>query len=151
MNEDQMINTIANLQAQEMIEAIELGTHKQVEKPPLGEFIPIPRRKLPLSFTELQLAATERSNTNYFPISHWSPMEWCCALAGEVGELCNEVKKNGDNSRLQEIKNEMADVAIYLCLTAEKHGIDLEKAIIEKFNNVSLSKGFKVLLPEHID
>jgi len=77
-------------------------------------------------------------------LTDWSLPEWGNAVAGEVGEMCNVIKKihRGDfvgrpghgNHLLQQ---EMADVIIYLDLIASREGIDLQQAIIDKFNVVS--------------
>ncbi len=65
------------------------------------------------------------------------------ALAGEVGELCNLVKKDwrkewgddpGDLSR--EIGSEIADCAILLHLVARAYSVDLEEAAAEKMGEV---------------
>jgi len=75
-------------------------------------------------------------------------------LAGEVGELCNAVKKMdreglpGHAAPSQEdVANEVADVFIYLDLVAMHLGIDLEQAVIRKFNATSEKYGFKHRLP----
>lgn len=64
------------------------------------------------------------------------------AVAGEVGEAANEIKKieRGDftlDERREFLGKEFADVAIYLSIVAWRAGIDLGEAIIEKFNEVS--------------
>lgn len=71
---------------------------------------------------------------------------WGCALAGEVGELCNIIKKlarDGADTKDKEgrryfdlLPAEMADVFIYLVLTARHFNIDLEAAIISKIEVV---------------
>lgn len=78
----------------------------------------------------------------------WSPTDWGCAVAGEVGELCNLLKKarRGDfnfneQPRLMDVRNEIADVFIYLDLLAARLNIDLRDAIIDKFNEVSRKRG----------
>ena len=75
----------------------------------------------------------------------WSPAEWGCALAGEVGELCNFLKKmlRGDGDFTQDCAKELGDVVTYAFLVADKLGIDLEKAVVEKFNEVSDRIDFK--------
>ena len=57
------------------------------------------------------------------------------ALAGEVGELCNLIKKQwrGDMSThsrpfLDGLNEELADVRIYLELLAQMYGVDLDLA-----------------------
>ena len=59
------------------------------------------------------------------------------ALAGEVGELANLVKKHdrGDFSfdeLLSQMPGELADIFIYLIKIAYQSGIDLEAAFLEK-------------------
>lgn len=59
------------------------------------------------------------------------------ALAGEVGEYCNLVKKIHRDKRfnsdiLTNIENELADIFIYLVLNAKQYFIDLELAILNK-------------------
>ncbi len=67
---------------------------------------------------------------------------WGCALAGEVGEACNLIKKferdGGEWDRkqyevfLEKLGEELADVFIYTVLTAEHFEIDFEFAILQK-------------------
>lgn len=74
----------------------------------------------------------------------WSLPEWGNAVAGEVGEMCNIAKKikRGDfksNKRegIELLSKEMADIIIYIDLMAKRENINLEQAIINKFNEVS--------------
>ncbi len=59
---------------------------------------------------------------------------WGNALAGEVGEVCNLIKKyERDNIDISAILSlELADVFIYLVLVSQYFRIDLPKAIIDK-------------------
>ena len=63
---------------------------------------------------------------------------WGCALAGEVGELCNLIKKLERDGAYdeQKFKYEIADIFIYTALVAQFFEIDLEQAIIEKIKIV---------------
>lgn len=72
-------------------------------------------------------------------IKDWNPAEWACAVAGEVGELCNLVKKlnRGDEIDFEEIADEAADVLIYLDILCQRLGIDLTNALVNKFNKKS--------------
>lgn len=85
----------------------------------------------------------------------WTGADWSNAVAGEVGEMCNVVKKirrddfNNKGSRdpdratlLQMLADEMADVFLYLDLLSEFYNIDLPDAITSKFNRVSEQEGF---------
>lgn len=74
----------------------------------------------------------------------WSLPEWGNATAGEVGELCNVIKKvhrgtwslshaNAKNL----IADEAADVVIYLDMLCQRAGVNLKQAIVNKFNRKS--------------
>ncbi len=75
----------------------------------------------------------------------WSALEWAASLAGEVGELCNLLKKlrrRGPNAvptpeELQAIGKELADCQAYMPLVAARLGLDLAAETIAKFNEVS--------------
>jgi len=74
--------------------------------------------------------------------SDWSSAEWMQAVTGELGELCNVLKKvrRGDISledAMPMIKNEFADIVTYLDIAAFQFRIDLGDAVAEKFNEVS--------------
>lgn len=66
-------------------------------------------------------------------------------LAGETGEACNVVKKlererlgiRGSRATKEQAAEEIADVVICASLLANDLGIDLSKAIREKFNKTS--------------
>lgn len=74
--------------------------------------------------------------------SDWILSQWSNAVTGELGELCNLIKKieRGDFS-LEEMRNEcakeLADVQTYLDILAFRMGVDLGQATIDKFNEVS--------------
>lgn len=82
---------------------------------------------------------------------------WTTALAGEVGELCNMIKKmqrvekggmdGGSSYSAKDItkemlKEEIGGIAIYLDLLASLMDISLEEAIIDTFNSKSDKYGF---------
>ena len=75
-------------------------------------------------------------------------------LAGEVGELCNEVKKVDRAARGVpggksdgDVAGEIADVLIYLDLVAMHLDVDLEAAVVKKFNATSVKHGFLQQIP----
>ncbi len=83
---------------------------------------------------------------------------WTTALAGEVGELCNMIKKiqrverggvdGGSSYTAKDItkemlKEEIGGIAIYLDLLASLLDISLEEAIVDTFNSKSEKYGFK--------
>ena len=109
-----------------------------------------------LTFKKLREQNKERCS-RWHPggIDDWTLSEWAVAAAGEMGEACNVVKKlNRDaggmvgnqeitRAHLQEmLAHEIADIVIYLDLLAQRADIDLEEAIIEKFNLVSARNRF---------
>jgi NTP pyrophosphatase (non-canonical NTP hydrolase) len=85
----------------------------------------------------------------------WSGADWGNALAGEVGEACNVIKKirridtgtpgkknKGREYYLKALALELADVYCYLDIVADYYDIDLPAAIVEKFNIVSEENDF---------
>lgn len=98
------------------------------------------------------------------PLSFWGN-----AIAGEVGELCNIIKKieRGDyhkspenqsdtpgfndayaaNQYREDIGKEAADVVTYLHLPCSREGIDLGAEVVKKFNEVSERVGCSVRIP----
>jgi NTP pyrophosphatase (non-canonical NTP hydrolase) len=88
----------------------------------------------------------------------WSLADWGNAMGGECGEAQNVVKKlrrletgsynlkDEDGKReklLEKLGDELADTFLYLDLLATAAGVDLEAAIIRKFNRVSDERGFE--------
>lgn len=70
-------------------------------------------------------------------------------LAGEVGEACNVIKKldrerlgiRGSRATVEQLADELADVVICVDLIALDTGINLDKAVIGKFNATSEKVG----------
>lgn len=97
-----------------------------------------------LSFVDLREANGERQ-------LEWNPEESITeeylgnALAGEVGEACNVVKKlarqrlglRGSRATAEDLAHELADVIIYTDLLAKHFNIDLGEAVRTKFNMTS--------------
>ncbi len=96
-------------------------------------------RAHPISFADLRLANVSRCEEVFHPIESWSPTDWGTAVAGEVGEALNLVKKGrrGEPVSVAEIATEIADAVIYIDLLAARLGIDLGEAVASKFNEVS--------------
>lgn len=76
---------------------------------------------------------------------NWTPNDWAVATAGELGELCNLLKKarRGQHPTIAKIRQELADTQIYLDLLAWRLGIDLGQATIDTFNAKSDELGLK--------
>lgn len=105
-----------------------------------------------LTFNVLRQANTKRLPTfrnRKGELSHpldgsndWSLNDWGVAITGELGEACSILKqiRRGDIS-LDEARpalaKELADVVTYLDLLAKEAGIDLGRATINKFNEIS--------------
>jgi MazG nucleotide pyrophosphohydrolase domain. len=113
-----------------------------------------------LTFDDLRAVNVARCEDVFHPINEWSPTDWACAMAGECGEACNEIKKlrrlDGADSdfdtierraelRLQ-IGKELADIVIYADLLAKRLDIDLGRCVVEKFNEVSDRRGSTIKL-----
>ena len=92
---------------------------------------------------------------------NWNGADWSNAMQGEAGEAGNVVKKlrrvetgtvgSRDKSEAElrlDLAAELADTFIYLDLVATYYGINLQMAIIDKFNKVSTREGFTQFLPE---
>ena len=102
-----------------------------------------------LTFKKLNEINTNRCETSFHRIDEWSLTDWGCSAAGEMGEVCNKIKKlrkqNMPNYPLVDeqvdikidIGYEIADVVIYLDLLCSRLGLKLEDVIREKFNITS--------------
>ncbi|MFA7504246.1 MAG: MazG-like family protein [Burkholderiaceae bacterium] len=83
--------------------------------------------------------------------SDWALSTWCNAVLGELGEAANLIKKieRGDitlDDAREALGKELADVVTYLDILAFRAGVDLGRATIDKFNEVSARVGANVRL-----
>jgi NTP pyrophosphatase (non-canonical NTP hydrolase) len=74
--------------------------------------------------------------------SDWKLSQWCNAVTGELGEAANLIKKieRGDFTLEEarvELAKELSDIVTYLDILAFRADIDLGKAVISKFNEIS--------------
>lgn len=113
-----------------------------------------------ISFADLRDANRNRIDTRAFnrTLHDWVLSQWSNAIAGEVGELCNLVKKleRGDAQTFDKgakirldfhaIAAELADVIIYADLFAQRLGVNLGDVVREKFNRTSEKIGSAVRL-----
>ena len=97
-----------------------------------------------LSFDELRRANIERLPhfATKTDVPEWSTAQWTNALLGELGEFANIIKKidRGDftlQDARAELADELADIQTYLDLLALHIDVDLGKATIKKWNEVS--------------
>lgn len=114
-----------------------------------------------LTFQTLRATSLARSaRWHAGGIEEWTVSDWAVAMAGEAGEACNAVKKlnrirtdaasrneagrhfETEDEAVAAIGAEIADTLLYLDLLAARLGIDLEAAVIEKFNATSRNYGF---------
>lgn len=96
-----------------------------------------------LSFVRFRNANLARCIEKFHKVDEWSETDWATALAGEVGELCNLIKKRrrGEKIAIADVAAEMGDVFAYLDLLATRMGISLPEAVTDKFNAVSRRVG----------
>src|SRR3990167_10853354 len=85
--------------------------------------------------------------------SDWTPAQWFQAVVGEIGEYANLRKKfeRGDISEVKfraEAAKELSDVQAYLDILADQIGVDLGRATIDKFNEVSVRVGCSIRIRE---
>lgn len=97
----------------------------------------------PTRFILQGLADEMRTNSErWFPALHAAeallplPVFYALGLAGETGELVDEIKKayrtDGDLTQRENLAAEAADVLTYLLLLVDAAGIDLVQAYIDK-------------------
>ena len=75
-------------------------------------------------------------------------------FVGEVGELCNNIKKlkryelglAGSRCSCNDLEEEFGDVLITLSLLADYCGVDLIEAAKNKFNKTSEKQGFNIYI-----
>lgn len=87
-------------------------------------------------------------------LNSWSLSDWFTAVTGELGEAANVAKKlnrvrdgipgnrESPEQLLEMLADEIADTFIYLDLLAQSAGINLEEAVISKFNRTSAKIGY---------
>jgi NTP pyrophosphatase (non-canonical NTP hydrolase) len=92
-----------------------------------------------VTLREFSRANAARCQDVFHSVDAWSQTDWATALAGEVGEYCNLVKKRrrGEAIPDQLIADELGDILAYLDLNATAAGLDLSRAAVSKFNAVS--------------
>jgi len=102
---------------------------------------------------QLREANQRRNQQSYKSCDNWTASDWGCAVSGEVGELCNLIKKirRGDNIPPGAIMKEIGDIAIYLDLAADHLGLSLSKCIQYAFEETSKKIGSTVVIPAMSD
>src|SRR6266478_7991104 len=95
-----------------------------------------------MQFSEFQWMNAKRCQQAFHLVDDWSPQDWALALAGEVGELCNLLKKvkRGDFPLEQvrkDVLKEVADIITYADLLMTNLGANTEDELLGKFHEVS--------------
>jgi len=108
-----------------------------------------------MTFSERNKLRCESPTGFNHKLDSWSLSDWMTAVTGEVGEAANIIKKlnrvrdeiPGNTETFEQLderlKEELADVAIYLDLLAQVAGFDLETIREEKFAKTSRKIGYK--------
>lgn len=105
-----------------------------------------------LTFETLRRENVARCEEAFHPLDSWSPTDWATAMAGEVGEACNLIKKMRRRRRAgqwdelsrdeaREVVDELADAVIYADLLAARLRESLAEAVVRKFSIVSQRVG----------
>lgn len=98
-------------------------------------------------------------------LNQWSLLEWCGAMAGEVGEACNAAKKlrrlekelpnreagvpSSDRRHLETwVTREVVDGIIYGLIILSVLGVDAGAAIAVVFDQKSVEYGFPERAPD---
>lgn len=113
-----------------------------------------------LDLQKFRQLSVQRAIEGFRTYDNVSILFFTTALAGELGELCNNIKKleraavggldAGTNEKAKDIttdklKEEIGGIFIYLDLLASRLNISLEEAVIETFNSKSIKYGLKQL------
>ena len=110
-----------------------------------------------LTFADLRAANIARQQ-HWGGTNNWTLADWSNAVAGEVGEACNIVKKirrpqlgtignDADTPKYYGmLESEIGDVLIYLDLLARAAGLDLDRCVSRAFNEKSEKLGMPVRL-----
>ena len=89
------------------------------------------------------------------PVNGWTLSDWMTATMGELGEAANIAKKlnrvrdgitgntETENELRANLADELADTFIYLDLLAQSQGINLEEAVMRKFDKTSAKIGYE--------
>lgn len=93
-----------------------------------------------MTFNKFQQKNWKRCEAAFHPL--WEIDKWALCIAGEAGELCNEVKKvyRGDfklTERRPMILAELSDIITYCDLAMSKLGAKTEVELLKKFEIVS--------------
>jgi NTP pyrophosphatase (non-canonical NTP hydrolase) len=109
-------------------------------------------------FAEANRARCESPSGFNHHLGVWSDSDWITAIAGEVGEAANVVKKlnrvrdgiRGNKESETELRaklmKELGDVFVYLDLFCQKLGTTTADVAVNVFNSKSAEIGYPVVL-----
>jgi hypothetical protein len=115
-----------------------------------------------LTFGEFQSMNMERCRRAFPMCADWTMNDWAVALAGEVGELCNLLKKDRRGLATDErydldgpyqelargnVLSELADIITYADLMISKLSESTAEQVMTKFNEVSGRVGYSAAIP----
>ena len=115
------------------------------------------------SFSQVNRTRCESPDGFNHELSSWSLSDWTTAVAGELGEAANVVKKltryrdgiNGNTETEQALKKqlgrEIADTFIYLDLLAQRAGFRLSDLVMATFDATSAEIDYPVRITPHPD
>lgn len=107
-----------------------------------------------MRFSERNRLRCESPNGFNHKLQSWTLSDWITALAGEVGEAANIIKKlnrirdnipgnsETEEELIHDLGFELADISIYLDLLAQAAGFDLEAMREIKFQMTSRKIGY---------
>lgn len=100
-----------------------------------------------------QISEYLKERQSAFPTcKDWSFVDWSNAIAGEVGELCNQVKKfkrsEGEEIYFDNMREEIADVICYCIILADKMNLDLNVVLRKKINKVSKKMDYAPMIED---
>jgi NTP pyrophosphatase (non-canonical NTP hydrolase) len=116
---------------------------------------------MPMTFGEFSQANRERCESPHgfnHRLDGWSLSDWLTALAGEVGEAANVIKKlnryrdgvpgnkQSEAELREQLRKELGDVFVYLDLLCQSCGFSVADAAAEVFNAKSKEIGYGKVL-----
>ena len=105
-------------------------------------------------FSDINRRRCEAANGFNHKLSDWSLSDWITAITGEIGEAANVVKKlnrirdgipgnkETEPQLRQKLRQEFADVLIYLDLASQAAGFNLGNVVMEVFEAKSKQLGY---------
>ena len=107
-----------------------------------------------MTFSERNKRRSESEKGFNHKLSDWNGLVWMVALVGEVGEaakIINKLNRERDGiigndctrvALMENLRDELADAAIYLDLLCQSYGFDLETIRDHKFAKTSAKIGY---------